>query len=199
MKQIDKTAIETYGIPAVVLMENAGREVAMVAKKILNKIKGKCIVLVCGTGNNAGDGFVAARYLHNYGFKVKVVLLSREKKFKNAAFTNFNIIKKMKLPITTNLTNITTADLVIDAIFGTGLRNNVEGIYRNAIEYINNANKPVVAIDIPSGIHGDTGEVLGIAVKAKVTVTMGLVKKGLLKAKRYTGKIITADIGLPRL
>ena len=166
MQEIDRRAIENHGIPAETLMENAGKAVADEAAALT----GGKICIVCGKGNNGGDGRVAARLLRDKGFEVSIV-------------PDDDVIE---------------GDLVIDALFGTGLSREVEGRAREWIEAMNRHGN-VLAIDVPSGLDANTGRPLGVAVRARVTVTMGLPKVGFLQpgADAYTGRVVVADIGFP--
>ncbi len=197
MRKIDALAEKKYKIPALILMENAGQALAREAAKITN---GKKVAVVCGSGNNAGDGFVAARYLINMGIKVSVILTKPQSSFKGICKANFEILKKLKAEISDNINKIIKAGVVIDALLGTGIKGEVSGNVKNAIELINNSKAFVVSADIPSGIDSDTGAVAGIAVKTDLTVTFALLKKAFKYAyvKEYTGKIIVADIGVPK-
>ncbi|MDI6641975.1 MAG: NAD(P)H-hydrate epimerase [Elusimicrobiota bacterium] len=215
MKAIDKKAIEEYGIPSIVLMENAGRKVAEVVAQFIEQncttwIYSPSIAVFCGSGNNAGDGLVAARFLHNWGYKLKIFLLKSPEEFKGDALTNYKIITKLNIPterfqneerLSKKLPSLQDYEIIIDALLGTGTKGEVSSEYHSAIETINNAKKTVIAVDIPSGLDANTGRVLGSAVKATITVTMGLPKKGLLeaKAKEFVGKLIVADIGIPKV
>lgn len=208
---MDHAAIEDYGIPGIVLMENASRGLAEVAKKMLGESKGRRVVIVAGTGNNAGDGFALARHLHNAGFEPVVLLAGDESRISGDAGTNLQIIKRMNLNIKV-LSNdgqglvmlieeLKQAHLIVDAVFGTGLSGKVGGFYRNVIEQINAGDQPVLAVDIPSGLDCDTGQPLGLAVKASTTVTFVANKQGFdnPQAGQYTGTVIVADIGAPRV
>jgi hydroxyethylthiazole kinase-like uncharacterized protein yjeF len=203
MKALDQIAIKCYGIPSLVLMENAGWGIVNLAETLVQK-KAR-ILLICGKGNNGGDGFVSARHLSNRGFRVKVFLLGHPADLTKDAQTNYRIVKKMGIPvIQKSLSRLKTllkdSNLVIDAIFGVGLTRAVEGIYHEAIALVNVSRKPVLSIDIPSGLDSDTGKTLGIAVRAKMTGTLGLAKRGLLvgDGPYYAGKIKVIDISIPR-
>lgn len=207
MRQIDKIAIEQYQIPGVVLMENAGRKVAKEAA-CLPVGEVKKVVLFAGKGNNGGDVMVAARHLYNRGVEVKVFLLAKEENIKGDARTNLIIAKKMNIPVYRLMEMedlekaeraLEWAQVVVDGIFGTGLKGDVRGIAHEVIRIINNSRCPVVAVDIPSGIHGDTGWVCGECIKAALTVTFGYPKSGLLQypGAEYTGRLVVADISIP--
>jgi len=203
MRSLDRAAIDDYGIPGVVLMENAGRAVAEAAAQMLDG-SGR-VVVVCGRGNNGGDGFVAARHLSNAAVAVEIYLLAAAEDLAGEASTNCHIAQQMNLPIIENPDQATleaavnSADLIIDAILGTGISGEVRGAAREAIEAINQATAPVVAVDIPSGISGDTGAELGEAVWADRTLTFGLPKVGhyCYPGHDHCGEIELVDISLP--
>lgn len=208
MRLMDEKTIKEFKIPGIVLMENAGREVALTVKRIWNQNPNfsKKIVIFCGKGNNGGDGFVAARYLANWGFKPSVFVLSKPGEIQGDAQINFDIIKNLGINIKHLLKDedikaISFLDfsIIVDAIFGTGLKGSVRGIAAKVISAINQSNYPVVAVDIPSGICGTTGKILGNAVKAQVTVTMVLPKTGLYlyPGRELAGRIKVADISMP--
>ncbi len=202
--KIDKITTEKYLIPSMILMENAGRSVAEFVKKIAEKRKFKNILIFCGPGKNGGDGFVAARYLFIYGFNVKVITFVEETRYTGDVLQNYQILKKFKLKIerfnyTKLKKEIKNYHILIDAIFGIGLSRNIEGIFKKAVQLINESKKMILSVDIPSGLNSDTGEVMGVAVRSNYTITMGFLKIGLCKkqAKKYTGKLIVSDIGYP--
>lgn len=179
----DKYAQEKLGIPSVVLMENAGRSVAKEALKM----KPKRVAVVCGTGNNGGDGLVAARHLKNAGVTVIVYMIGRQKKLKNDPKINYKIIQKIGCKVkwlrsSNDLAFPKGTDLIIDAIFGIGLNAPVAGLYLEAIRVMNNSGFPILSVDVPSGLNADTGKPMGIAVKAKKIVTFIAPKKGIPKA-----------------
>lgn len=208
MRNIDKDAAEKFNLPGVVLMENAGRAVADRALNLLGNPGGKKVFLVCGGGNNGGDGFVAARWLHNRGVRVKVFLAAERGNLRGHAALHFDILERMGLEFL-ELTNardlekaritIGFADLVVDALLGTGFQGAMSELYRECIEMMNTAGCPVLAADMPSGVVADTGEVPSQAVKAVATVTFGLPKPGLYlyPGAKFTGDLLVADIGLP--
>ncbi len=184
IEEMDRRAQEEFGIPAVELMEQAGRAVS---DEVLRRTNGP-VVVVCGKGNNGGDGFVAARHLAAAGRTVRVHLLSAPVPG-TPPDRNFHLVRDLCGPF--------SEGVVVDAIFGTGLRRAVEGKYLEAIEEINRQKTTVIAVDIPSGLDADSGEPLGAAVRADLTVTMGLPKVGFGKAGDFTGEILVADIGYP--
>jgi NAD(P)H-hydrate epimerase len=208
VRAFDSRAINTLGIPGVVLMENAGRSCAELVKEKLAGIAKPKVCIFCGTGNNGGDGYVIARHLLNDGFAVVVVICGQRSKIKGDARTNLDILEKLEQPIEQLGLNGDTAkqlktftadaDMIVDAIFGTGLSGELNNEYRRLIEAINAVGLPVLAVDIPSGLDCDTGGPLGVAVKASWTVTFAAVKKGFTnqKVREYTGEIFIASIGV---
>ena len=208
MRAIDRRAIEEFGIPSHQLMEKAGHAVADETAKLAGPPPKKILILA-GRGNNGGDGLVAARYLHEKGYPVQIFLFSEGKKLKTDPARNFVANARLSLPCRVVgeqfaweiLPKIFSEfDVILDALFGVGLDREIREPYRSLIETLNRSGKPVVSVDIPSGLNADTGEILGACVKAVVTVTMGFPKKGFYEGEgpRVTGKITVADIGFPR-
>lgn len=206
MRELDRRAIEECGIPSLLLMENAGRGVA---ELIFASYKGRRVSIFCGKGNNGGDGLVAARHLHNRGFQVQVFLFAEPSALKEDPALNYRIVSKMKIPLQVFAGKVSAAetasllsrtDIVVDALLGVGLNAPVTGALAEAIDGMNQGAKNIVAVDIPSGLDADTGKVLGCAVKASITATLGLPKKGLFEGDGpvHSGKICVVDIGLPR-
>ena len=209
VRAFDAWAINELSVPGVVLMENAGRGCAEIIIEKLSRMFAKNVCIFCGTGNNGGDGYVIARHLYNEGFLVQVVICGKREKVKGDALINLKIIEGMKIsikeltPDTENVADEVTklcaeSDLIVDALFGTGLTGRLREDYAELVEAINSAGKPIVAVDIPSGLDCDTGQVLGAAIKAATTVTFVAVKKGFksLEAARYTGDVYVASIGI---
>lgn len=207
MSRLDQAAIRDYGIPALLLMENAGRAVADVISRLYSS-PAKALIFV-GKGNNGGDGLVIARHLANRSFQAQLVLLEDPAKFKPDPSVNFAIIRQMKLsaiPCWEGLDeeklaeHCRAADLLVDAIFGVGIHSPLTGVFEQAVRVINESKKPVVSVDIPSGLDADTGAVHGVAVKAARTVTLALPKAGLFTGHgpEYAGKVECVDIGIPR-
>ena len=204
MKRVDALTVSRYGIPVLVLMENAGRAVAEAARKM---IRGKRILVLCGSGHNGGDGVVAARYLHDWGYALEVWWLKNPRQWEGDVGQHYRIAKRVgvrfrpfhHIPRGQRVPRLRRSNLLIDALLGTGTRGEIHGPYRDAIEAINLSHRPVIAVDIPSGLDSDRGHPLGIAVKANVTVTMAAAKTGLLKpaARPYVGRLLVADIGIP--
>ena len=204
MRALDRTAIEEFGIVAELLMENAGQAVYYVISKEFG-VKGKSFVIFCGLGNNGGDGFVIARKIHSSGGAVKVFVLGDPSKFKGAAKINLDIVSRLPVEvrwiesIEAVKTKVAHCDGIVDAILGTGLTRDVAGLYRDVIELINESGKTVFSVDIPSGVHGDTGKVMGAAVAADYTITFGLPKIGNVLFPGYDlgGKLYVSHISFP--
>jgi NAD(P)H-hydrate epimerase len=206
MRTLDQTAINTYDIPGIVLMENAGLQVVKLLQNILNGVTGKEIAIFVGKGNNGGDGMVVARHLFNRGAKVKVGLLVPPEEMSGDAGVNMRVWQNMGQPVSflfkeeelACFLTVNTA-LIVDAIFGTGFKGKALGVPAGCIEVINAGGKPVVAVDIPSGLEADTGQVHGPCVKAAHTVTFALPKLGLVldPGINYTGKLHVVDISIP--
>ena len=200
MQEIDQKAIEERGIPSILLMENAGRRTSEVCVATLGSAKGKKIAVFCGTGNNGGDGFVAARYLREQGAEVSVNIIGDRSRIKGDPKINLRKLEKTGVNVRDIDSPVSVdADLVIDAIFGIGLKGDVKEPARSIIAELNEKNLDIVSADVPSGLDADTGEVLGEAIKAKKTVTMQFAKNGFYinKGSEYTGEIIVVDIGIP--
>lgn len=207
MANIDRITIRDLGIPGIVLMENAGREAFSFFCEVVSDILSRKIAVVCGRGNNGGDGFVIARLCHNAGADVRVICVVSPDILAGDALTNFRIIQKLDIPIyildesggADGWYALRDASVVVDAIFGTGLTREVTGIYRQVIDEINDMCVPVLSVDIPSGVDGSNGHVMGVAVKATATATFGLPKIGHVQwpGMEYTGKLKVIDIGFP--
>ena len=197
-KKIDSFAINELKIPSIVLMENAA--ISFVKHIDVNE---ENFLIICGKGNNGGDGYAIARQLFSKGKNVKIFCISNED-MSNDCMINYKICKNMGIKIFYEIEELDKllldCNVVIEGIFGTGLNSEIKGIYREIIEKINTAsnNKAIYSIDIPSGINGDTGEIMGISVKADITISFVTYKKGFLnsKIKDYLGKVIIENIGL---
>ncbi len=219
-RELDQIAEREYGIPTLLLMENAGRMIAENVLKIVSEIGLKNIVIVAGKGNNGGDGFCAAKHIKNQRkeINIKIIILEDEGKLKGDALVNFQIAKKMEIPIVQlknggELKNFLPEEgILIDAIFGTGLSKDIEDkFFLDVIETINlwkeadeekkdkNKKRFVVAVDIPSGLDSNQGIPRPKAVKADITITFAPAKVGLFvgEASKFTGKVIIEDIGIP--
>lgn len=199
MREIDRVTIQEFGIPSLVLMERAGLAVAARIRELYPPTKA---VVLCGGGNNGGDGLVVARILCNWGYRVKAIMLADETRLSPDCAVQHGIAKKMGMPV--HFAGAVRPEelhgaIVIDAVLGTGLSKPVTGELANAFGVVNRSGAPVFAVDIPSGISSDTGEVLGEAVHAAYTVTFGLPKRGhlLYPGAAYAGTLCVEDIGFP--
>lgn len=203
MRDCDRRAVESLGLSTEILMENAGHAVCEVARKEFG-VAGRRFIVVCGGGNNGGDGLVAARLLHSLGAGVRVTLLVDEAAIGGAARTNLQAAMRCGVPIqkiqtADDLYLGRSCDVVVDAIFGTGLSRRPEGLQAEVIERINEAALPILAVDVPSGVDGDNGATPGSAVRATCTVTFGLPKRGNLLApgRELCGKLYVSYISFP--
>lgn len=212
MKEIDKRAIEEAGIPGIALMENAGRAVAIVVAERLRResavpVTQRRVCIVCGKGNNGGDGFVAARHLANFGAKVKVFLLCRKSEVSGDAATNLRALNYMGIEaeevsleeMQRVKISFSISDILVDAIFGTGFKGEINGLIGTVIDAMNDSGRPIVSVDIPSGLDASTGKVSVKCVRATCTVTMGAPKLGLLlyPGAEFAGELAIANIGIP--
>ncbi len=204
MSEIDAYCIDQLKIPGVVLMENAGIGVVNQALVLLkNNPAGKQVLILCGPGNNGGDGFVAARHLINQGAQVYTLVLSPREKIKDDALVNLEILEKMDHLVRfldTFVQPIVKPDLIIDAMLGTGVKGALRGIFIEYVEWANQQPCKTLAVDIPTGVNGDDGSINGPVIKADITATMALPKPGLLfsPGREFAGKIETIDISMPQ-
>jgi hydroxyethylthiazole kinase-like uncharacterized protein yjeF len=204
MRDMDRRAIEEYGISEELLMENAGLDAYHVIRNRYTIGTSKFLIL-CGVGNNGGDGLVVARKLHSVGAEIKVLIVGDPAKYSGAALKNFGILSK--LPVDTRRVDsidavkdaMSRCNVLVDALFGTGLTREVSGVYRDVILAMNASGKDVMSIDIPSGINGDTGEIMGVAVRAHCTVTFGTPKLGnlLYPGFAHCGLLFVSHISFP--
>jgi hydroxyethylthiazole kinase-like uncharacterized protein yjeF len=210
MREMDRLTRESFGIPGVVLMENAGRGAAQVLFKEVPDLQNKKVGIMAGKGNNGGDGFVIARYLAENGVPVSVYILTKKKKVKGDAAGNLQLIEKMNIPIkevtdgaafASYMSDLAHYDLWVDAILGTGLQSDVRGFFKDVIDFLNHTGNPIVAVDIPSGLNSDTGAVCGACIKAAATVTFGLPKIGqvIYPGIEFVGSLAVVDIGIPEM
>ena len=204
MREMDRAAMQQYGMSEEILMENAGQG-AYSALCLEVGIREKNFVVLCGPGNNGGDGFVVARKIHSGGGAVAVLILGKNNPYHGAAGKNLDILKRMSVEIRTVVSleeiagTAAAADVLIDALFGTGLSRRIEGLYKEVIPWINGCGRKVLSLDIPSGINGDTGRIMGVAVRADYTVTFGLPKTGnlLYPGYEHCGKLYLTHISFP--
>ena len=200
MRALDREAIEGFGIAEELLMENAGEAACAVLGREIG-LAGKSFVIVCGVGNNGGDGFVVARRLHAAKADVKVIVVGDETRLRGAALKNRQLLSRLPIDVEAlnEIGSLGAGDVVVDALLGTGLSRPVAGLQREVIERINGSGKTVLSLDIPSGVHGDTGAVLGAAVQADLTVTFGLPKRGnlLWPGFGHCGKLYVSPLSFP--
>ncbi len=206
MKKIDGWAIKKLGIPGIVLMENAGRGCVNILEEYFNPENLKVLV-ICGTGNNGGDGFVIGRHLQNRNAIVKIILVGRANQLKGDALLNYRLAKESKIEIhqavsidsVRKLCNTFNPAVLVDALFGTGFKGAPKGIYHSMIEIINNLDAFIFSVDIPSGINGDDGQFEKTCVIADATATMCLPKRGnfLYPGREFCGDLYVVDIGVP--
>ena len=201
MAEIDRLMIEGYGIQLIQMMENAGRNLANLARRILaGNASDRNVAVLCGGGNNGGGGMVAARHLHNWGASVWLQLTSDEARLKTVPAHQWHILKAMGVISSDKTTDSSQRpDLVIDAIIGYGLQGNPRGAAAEWIEWANEQNAPILALDTPSGLDTTSGRPGAPVIQARHTLTLALPKTGLLKpeAKPYVGKLYLADISVP--
>jgi NAD(P)H-hydrate epimerase len=208
MRKIEAAAVEEMGIPTILMMENAAIGVMKHCLAFLGTKTNPKVMIAAGAGSNGGDGLALARQLHLRGIDLGVIFVGDMSEVRGDALLNLEIAGKLGIPIKTiplgdNLLDvpytIETCDLVVDALLGTGLNRAVEGSYEYIIDMINGYAKHVISVDIPSGIHADTGQVMGTAVKANQTVTLGCPKTGLMihPGAAYAGEVLVAEISLP--
>jgi NAD(P)H-hydrate epimerase len=207
MKSIDNRAITRHGIPGLLLMENAGRGVARVIENRFDLSGNPKVTIVCGTGNNGGDGMVVCRHLRAAGALAKCFLLGKKQKLRGDAKTNLDILEstgfhvvEMESSLSREFTeHLQQSDLIVDAIFGTGFQGGLKGLTARVVERICSSGIPIVAVDCPSGVNSDDGKVESLCVKATVTVTMCLPKTGLFlyPGREAVGELWIADIGVP--
>lgn len=208
MRQIDERAIREYGIPGVVLMENAGLQVVRAMEERYPDLRRRRVALLAGKGNNGGDGWVIARHLHNAGVSVKTFLLAQREQVQGDARVNLEIALRMGLPLeeipslqglSRLREGLADCQMLVDALLGTGITSPLEGFYREVACLVSSLGLPVVAVDIPSGLGSDTGEILGEHIRAELTVTFALPKRGqlLYPAAARVGELVVADISIP--
>jgi len=206
MQELDRLTINRFGIPGLELMENAGRNCAGIIQERYGTEPGCSVVIFAGKGNNGGDGYVIARLLCNSGWQVTVILSAGREAVLGDAKSNLELlpngISLLKLDgiAPAKMQQLLSgATLLVDALFGTGLKSEVTGIYAEAIAMINGSGRPVLAVDIPSGVDATSGRILGTAVRADITVTFAVAKLGhlLYPGAEHAGELLVTDIGIP--
>ncbi len=207
VRAVDRAAIEVLGIPGLILMENAGRNCAEAIEQFLGDKPGARVAIIAGPGNNGGDGYVIARRLAMLGFKTVTYVICPVEKIAGDAKINLHAITSLqhdiRFPNPDELDDLgrqlADFDLLVDAIGGTGVCGALRGAALTAVEQINAAGKPIVAVDIPTGLDCDSGAADGPAIKADLTVTFVASKRGFdsENAANYTGRVLIADIGIP--
>ncbi len=201
-REIDRQATERYRIPSILLMENAARAACDVAGEMLDHNWEGQVVILCGGGNNGGDGLALARHLHIRGTQVTIALATDPDKYRGDARINWDITQAMRIKTVAadpHRLEQSTALLIVDAIFGTGLTQPGRDPFGDIARAVSASGLPVLAIDVPSGLDCDSGEPLGVAISADRTITFVAEKAGFANpaAHEYTGQIIVGDIGCP--
>ena len=205
MSEIDRYTISEIGIPSRVLMENAGRAATEVIVRKWGSLADRRIAVVCGKGNNGGDGLVVARCLSESGAACSIFLLGKKSEIRGDPLANLHVAEKLGLSIfeitdESQLPDFSSYFLLVDAILGSGSRGNLVGLLARALERMNASGKPIIALDLPTGINTDSGEVIGSCIRASVCVTFGAAKRGLhfSPGREYAGELHVAEIGFPR-
>jgi len=208
MREADRRTIDEIGIPAIVLMENAGRQAVAAMEAAFDDLATSHVGVLCGRGNNGGDGFVIARTLVQRGVETSVFLLGSVADVRGDARTNLEVLGRIGLTVV-EITNaqewelhfseISRCELLVDAILGTGFHGQLSGLLETVVADVNGLGVPVVAIDLPTGLSADTAEVEGEAIEASMTVTLAAPKISLIlpPADSRSGDLVIADIGIP--
>lgn len=208
MREADRRTIEEIGLPSAVLMENAGRQVVGAIESRFEDLAGMHVAVLCGPGNNGGDGFVVARTLQEHGISTGVYLVGQAASVRGDARVNLDVLRQLSIDVVEiadaaawelHGTDVLGADLIVDALFGTGLRAPLEGLAETIVADVNSTDCPVVAVDLPSGLSADTPEVTGPAMEAVLTVTLAAPKLPLVlpPAEALAGQLVIAEIGIP--
>ena len=208
MREADRRTIEDIGIPSIVLMENAGRQVVAALERAFEDLPTMRVAVLCGRGNNGGDGFVVARTLAERRIEAGVYVLGRAADVKGDARINLDILSRLGVDVVEisdaaawelHGTDVLGSDLVVDALFGTGLSGPLSGLAETIVADLNGSTRPVVAVDLPSGLSADSPEMIGPAIDAVFTVTLGAPKLPLVlpPAEALAGNLVIADIGIP--
>ena len=208
MREADRRTIEDVGIPSIVLMENAGRQVVAAIESVHSELLDRSVAVLCGRGNNGGDGFVVARTLMQRNVDVSVFLIGRVAEVRGDARTNLEILGRLGVTVVEiadsqawelHFTEVSDCALIVDAMFGTGLNAPLSGLLETIAQDVNGSGIPVVAVDVPSGLSADSHEPIGPSIVAGLTVTLGAPKICLVlpPAETHVGDIVIADIGIP--
>jgi NAD(P)H-hydrate epimerase len=208
MRDADRRTIDEIGIPAIVLMENAGRQVVAAMEATFEDLADSSVAVLCGRGNNGGDGFVVARTLLQRGVDVSVFVVGALADIRGDARTNLEVLGRLGLSVVEiadgqawelHFSEISTSDVIVDALFGTGLKTPLQGMLETVVADVNASGIPVVSVDLPSGMSADTHELIGDCITATVTITLGAPKIPLVlpPAELQAGDIVIADIGIP--
>jgi NAD(P)H-hydrate epimerase len=207
IQELDRLAIEWIGIPSMVLMENAGRAVVQeVWRALANRLE-KQVVILAGVGNNGGDGLVVGRYLLEKGSATRIYVVGELPDLKNDSKAQYQILRKLGHHVQfiqklsdDDVNHIKSCGVIIDALFGVGLNRLISEPFQSIVSLINQSQKHVISIDIPTGLNATTGEIFGSCVKADSTVTFSFPKEGFFNndGPKYTGQIVVADIGIPQ-
>ena len=211
MREADRFTIEEYGLPGFTLMETAGRGAADHIEATYGPLDQKNVTCFCGKGNNGGDGFVVARLLYSRGARVRVFAMGGVDDMREDAAQNLRLLTRLahegdgkrltihRFESLSQVTGFTAPDLYIDALLGTGLTSELREPFRGLVDWLNECPQPVAALDVPTGLHSDTGRALGAAVKADLTITMAALKTGLLinDGPYYAGRTEVVEIGIP--
>lgn len=207
MRLLELRTMDQFGVTGLSLMEKAGRGCAEAIIERFGQLPNHRAVILAGKGNNGGDGFVIARLLGEQGWRVTALVLARPDEIRGDARSNLDLLRDIPVifinaeeQLASHEGEVNGATVIIDALFGTGLRSPVGGVFAEAVRMVNSTGRPVVSVDIPSGIDSSTGKVLGCAVQAEMTVTFALAKLGhiLYPGAEYTGELKVVDIGIPR-
>ncbi len=199
MIEVDRAMMDDFGIDLMIMMENAGKSLAIQVRRMLaGTVAGKKIAILVGKGNNGGGGLVAGRHLQNWGANAHIILGSREE-FKNEPKRQLEINKRLGLEIA-HETDLQTYDLIIDSLIGYNLKGDPKEPIASLVKSANSSNRPILSLDIPSGLDSSSGHAYNPCIQATVTLTLALPKTGLMKvgAKKYVGELYLADISIPK-
>ncbi|TMP98078.1 MAG: NAD(P)H-hydrate epimerase [Thaumarchaeota archaeon] len=201
MAELDRRLVEDFRIDLSMMMENAGRSVATQARTIIGGVEGKRILVMAGKGNNGGGGMVAARNLHDWGARVNVVLATPAHELKELPLRQFEILRRIGVRFLhqSRTYDMKRSDLIIDALLGYNQHGNPRGVVADLVMAANSSKKPILCLDIPSGLDPDSGFPNDPCIRGTQTLTLALPKKGLVRrrAKPYVGDLFLADIGVP--